>query len=218
MNIWTPENVDQFNVKNVDKMQERLKKIILLQIIIVLYLGIYRLVQTVNPVGFNLEIGLDKHIPFIPEFAVIYLLYIPMIIFVFAFYWNDYKAYRSMSLMLIAVISTAIVIYSAFQTEVLRPIFASTDFFTRLTNTIYKYDMPNNTFPSLHVALTSSITAFVYKKDTKVGMALIPLTFLIILSTMLIKQHVVLDIIGGLMLAFIIFKIRNVFDIWRFNV
>jgi len=194
------------------KMQERLKKIILLLTIIALYLGVYRLVQIMNPVGTNLEIGLDKHIPFIPEFAVIYLLYIPMLIFVFAFYWNDYKAYRSMSLMLIAVISIALVIYSAFQTEVLRPIFASTDFFTRLTNTIYKYDMPNNTFPSLHVALTSSISAFVYKKNTNLGMVLIPLTFLIILSTMFIKQHVFLDIIGGLMLAFLSFKIKNVFD------
>lgn len=194
-------------------MQERSKKIILLLTIIVLYLGIYRLVQMMNPVGVNLEIGLDKHIPLIPEFSVVYLLYIPMIIFVFAFYWNDYKTYRSMSLMLIAVISIAIVIYSAFQTEVFRPIIASTDFFTRLTNTIYKYDMPNNTFPSLHVALTSTISAFVYEKNTRVGMVLIPLTFLIILSTMFIKQHVFLDIIGGLMLAFIIFKNKKLFDI-----
>jgi membrane-associated phospholipid phosphatase len=194
-------------------MQERLKKIMFFLTIIALYLGIYRLVQTMNPVGFNLAIALDKHIPLIPEFAVIYLLYIPMIIFVFAFYWNDYKAYRSMSLTLIAVISIAIMIYSVFQTEVLRPIIASTDFFTRLTNTIYKYDMPNNTFPSLHVALTSTISAFVYEKDTKVGMVLIPLAFFIILSTMFIKQHVFLDIIGGLMLAFFIFKIKNVFDI-----
>jgi membrane-associated phospholipid phosphatase len=170
-------------------------------------------VQTINPIGLNLAIGLDEHIPFIPEFAVIYLLYIPMIIFVFAFYWNDYKTYRLLSLMLIAVISIAILIYYAFQTEVLRPIFASTDFFTRLTNTIYKYDMPNNTFPSLHVALTSSVTAFVYEKDSKVGLVLMPLTFLIIISTMFIKQHVFLDIIGGLMLAFIIFKMKNVFDI-----
>ena len=193
--------------------RERLKKIILLLTIIALYLGVYRLVQTMNPVGINLEIGLDTYIPLIPEFAVIYLLYIPMIIFVFAFYWNDYKTYRSMSLMMIAVISIAIMIYSAFQTEVLRPIIASTDFFTRLTNTIYKYDMPNNTFPSLHVALTSTISAFVYEKNTKVGMVLIPLTILIILSTMFIKQHVFLDIIGGLMLAFVIFKIKMVFDI-----
>jgi len=194
-------------------MQERFKKIILLLTIIALYLGVYRLVQTINPVGINLEIGLDTYIPLIPEFAVIYLLYIPMIIFVFAFYWNDYKAYRSMSLMLIAVISIAIMIYSVFQTEVLRPIIASTDFFTRLTNTIYKYDMPNNTFPSLHVALTSTISAFVYEKNANFGMVLIPLTFLIILSTMFIKQHVFLDIIGGLMLAFVIFKNKKIFDI-----
>src|SRR5659263_99565 len=199
-------------------MQERLKKIILLQTIIALYLGVYRLVQTINPVGINLEIRLDTYIPLIPEFAVIYLLYIPMIIFVFAFYWNDYKTYRSMSLMIIAVISIAIMIYSAFQTEVLRPIIASTDFFSRLTNTIYKYDMPNNTFPSLHVALTSTISAFVYEKDIKVGMVLIPLTFLIILSTMFIKQHVFLDIIGGLMLAFVIFKIKKYLIVRRFNV
>ena len=194
-------------------MQERFKKIILLLTIIALYLGVYRLVQTINPVGINLEIGLDTYIPLIPEFAVIYLLYIPMIIFVFAFYWNDYKAYRSMSLMLIAVISIAIMIYSVFQTEVLRPIIASTDFFTRLTNTIYKYDMPNNTFPSLHVALTSTISAFVYEKNANFGMVLIPLTFLIILSTMFIKQHDFLDIIGGLILAFVIFKNKKVFDI-----
>jgi membrane-associated phospholipid phosphatase len=194
-------------------MQERLKKTILLLTIIALYLGVYRLVQTMNPVGVNLEIGLDKHIPLIPEFAVIYLLYIPMIIFVFAYYWNDYKTYRSISLMLIAVISIAILIYSAFQTEVLRPIIASTDFFSRLTNTIYKYDMPNNTFPSLHVALTSTISAFVYEKNSRVGMVLIPLTFLIILSTMFIKQHDFLDIIGGLILAFVIFKNKEVFDI-----
>lgn len=200
-------------MQEVDKMQERFKKIILLLTIISLYLGIYRLVQTMNPVGVNLEIGLDTYIPLIPEFAVIYLLYIPMIIFVLAFYWNDYKTFRSMSLMLIAVISIAIMIYSAFQTEVLRPIIASTDFFSRLTNTIYKYDMPNNTFPSLHVALTSTISAFVYEKNTKIGMVLIPLTFLIILSTMFIKQHVFLDIIGGLMLAFIILKNKKVFDI-----
>lgn len=100
-----------------------------------------QLVQTMNPVGINLEIGLDAYIPFIPEFSVIYLLHISMIIFVFAFYWNDYKTYRSMSFMLIAVILIALLIYSAFQTEVLRPIIASTDFFSRLTKTIYKYDI-----------------------------------------------------------------------------
>ena len=199
-------------------MQERLKKTILLLTIIALYLGVYRVVQIMNPVGVNLEIGVDKHIPLIPEFAVIYLLYIPMIIFVFAFYWNDYKTYRSISLMLIAVISIAILIYSAFQTEVLRPIIASTDFFSRLTNTIYKYDMPNNTFPSLHVALTSTVSAFVYEKNTKVGIVLIPLTFLIILSTMFIKQHVFLDVIGGLMLAVVIFKIKKYLILRRSNV
>jgi hypothetical protein len=118
------------HIERVDIMQERFKKIILLLTIIALYLGVYRLVQTMNPVGINLEIRLDTYIPFIPEFAVIYLLYIPIIIFVFAFYWNDYKVYRSMSLMLMTVISISILIYSAFQTEVVRPIIASTDFFT----------------------------------------------------------------------------------------
>jgi len=194
-------------------MQERFKKIILFLTIIALNLGVYRLVQMMNPVGINLEIGLDTYIPFIPEFAVIYLLHIPMIIFVFAFYWNDYKTYRSMSLMLMTVILISIMIYSAFQTEVVRPIISSTDFFTRLTNIIYKYDMPNNAFPSLHVSLTSTISTFVYGKNTKVGIVLIIITFLIILSTMFIKQHVFLDVIGGLMLAFIIFKNKKVFDI-----
>lgn len=199
-------------MREVDVMQERFKKIILLLTIIALYIGVYRLVQTMNPAGINLAIGLDTFIPFIPEFAVIYLLHIPMLVFVFAFYWNDYAAYRSMSLMLITVILISIMIYSAFQTEISRPIIASTDFFTLLTNTIYKYDMPNNAFPSLHVSLTATISTVIYEKNTTVGIILMFMTFLIILSTVFIKQHVFLDLIGGLMLAFVIFKNRKVFD------
>lgn len=200
------ENFRSIYLEKVDIMQERFKKIILLLIIIALNFGVYRLVQMMNPVGINLEIGLDTYIPFISEFVVIYLFHIPMIIFAFAFYWNDYRTYRSMSLMLITVVLISLMIYSTFQTEVTRPIITSTDFFTRLTTTIYQYDMPNNAFPSLHVSLTSIISMCVYEKDKKVGIILLIITFFIIMSTMFIKQHVFLDVIGGLILAFVIFK------------
>jgi membrane-associated phospholipid phosphatase len=78
--------------------------------------------------------------------------------------------------------------------------------------------MPTNAFPSLHVSLTSTISMFVYGKNRKVGIVLLIITFFIILSTMFVKQHVFLDVIGGLMLAFVIFKNKKVFDIRRINV
>jgi membrane-associated phospholipid phosphatase len=78
--------------------------------------------------------------------------------------------------------------------------------------------MPTNAFPSLHVSLTLTISMFVYGKNRKVGIVLLIITFFIILSTMFVKQHVFLDVIGGLMLAFVIFKNKKVFDIRRINV
>jgi len=76
--------------------------------------------------------------------------------------------------MIIAAISIAILIYSAFQTEVLRPVITSTDLFYTVDeyhfiNTIW----PNNTFPSLQSHLLDNVSAFVYEKNSRVGIFLI---------------------------------------------
>jgi membrane-associated phospholipid phosphatase len=65
-----------------------------------------------------------------------------------------------------------------------------------------------NAFPSLHVSLTILAVLFVFARSWKWGVRLLPLGVLIILSTLFIKQHAVVDVIGGLLLAWVVFRLR----------
>lgn len=60
-------------------------------------------------------------------------------------------------------------------------------------------DQPNNCFPSLHVAISVFLTIAVWRTRNRQAGALMSFwTLLIILSTLTVKQHYALDIIGGI--------------------
>jgi membrane-associated phospholipid phosphatase len=85
-----------------------------------------------------------------------------------------------------------------------RPDVLDTDPFCGLARIIYSHDNPYNAFPSIHVLGTFSLIlaatmARKIGKITKLGIVVVGL--LIILSTVFVKQHVVLDILAGLIFA-----------------
>ncbi|MEJ6488050.1 phosphatase PAP2 family protein, partial [Nostoc punctiforme UO1] len=72
---------------------------------------------------------------------------------------------------------------------------------------IYSKDYPYNCFPSLHNAL--SVLSFFYWVQVlpKFKWIIGIFVLLIILSTLLIKQHYIPDVISGILLAIISFRI-----------
>ena len=76
----------------------------------------------------------------------------------------------------------------------------------------YASDKPLNAFPSLHVGMSTLATLFVYRKRKKLGLAVLPVTVLIILSTVFIKQHVLLDVAGGLVLAGLVYWLGQLLE------
>jgi len=81
-----------------------------------------------------------------------------------------------------------------------RPQLTIQTFFDQLVYYIYYLDLGYNSFPSLHVALslTCSLICFNYNPKYK---WLFIWAGLIILSTVLVKQHYILDVVGGLVLG-----------------
>ena len=94
-------------------------------------------------------------------------------------------------------------IYLIFQTEVQRPLINS-GFFENLVQTlVYQNDNPYNAFPSLHVI--DSLLCGWYLKESKNYFFVYLFVFLVIISTVLIKQHYLIDIFGGLTWCIILY-------------
>jgi membrane-associated phospholipid phosphatase len=91
---------------------------------------------------------------------------------------------------------------------VFRPLISEGDVFCELVAYVYRLDKPYNAFPSIH-----SLTSFIYflagygvrKSNPAIAYLIQGLALAIIASTLLIKQHVILDVMGGVILGGIIY-------------
>jgi membrane-associated phospholipid phosphatase len=96
------------------------------------------------------------------------------------------------------------IVYIAFTTTVQRPELEGNNVLTQLTAFLYHADQPYNCFPSIHCMSSYLLFSALIKSELKnkfnttlIGLA----AAAIILSTLFIKQHVIWDVIGGIVLA-----------------
>ena len=91
--------------------------------------------------------------------------------------------------------------YFFLQSYVARPAIMGTDPFSGMIRTIYASDQPYNDFPSLHTSLSTVIAIHWWRFDRRIGILAAIWTALIVASTVLVKQHYLADVAGGLVLA-----------------
>lgn len=170
----------------------------------IIYFGIKLLVNDYNLVN----ISLDDKIPFIPSFIYIYMIWYPFLIYSF------FKVYKSnkdkyIKLIMATVISLLIlyIIFIVYPSKVIRPEVNSYNSVTSFVlYVVYKADTPVNCFPSGHCLLCFILLFnLIDNKDIKKSFKYIAIVIniLIIISTLLVKQHVILDVIGAFIIAFI---------------
>jgi len=157
---------------------------------------------------YQLTTRLDDAIPFVKYFAVPYGIWIFYIyVCVFYFFKKDVRVYyRSLTVYTLCAL-VCYAVYSGFQTTVPRPELVGHDPFTRLVAYIYHRDRPFNCFPSIHVFSSYMVvrllagSSFRNRRNlTVIG----GMSTLIVLSTLFIKQHTVMDAIGGIVLVEIV--------------
>ena len=150
---------------------------------------------------YDFSIAIDGAIPFVPAFSVIYILaYLQWVVgyILIARESRDF-CYRVLSGEIISKL-ICLALFILIPTSVVRPEVTSGDFFSTVVKCIYMFDTPDNLFPSIH-CLASWVCFYGALRMKKTGKLYICFSFvfslLVFASTVLIKQHVAVDIFAG---------------------
>lgn len=162
---------------------------------------------------FIIHSPLDDHIPFIEYFIIPYFLWFAFIAVVAGyFFFTDKKGFYQLAAFLCTGMTLFLIICTIFPNGLnLRPqTFVRDNIFTDLVRMLYRTDTPTNVLPSIHVfnsigAVIAISHSQALKKYKKVRYSSYIMAFLIILSTMFLKQHSVTDVIAAFAMACIIY-------------
>lgn len=158
--------------------------------------GAYHLLNASRGRVHRLVTGLDRAIPFVPAFSVPYMLYFPFLFGTVLYGILATPYWQAVGVTLLVIQAAALLIYAGFQTHVPRPE-TGDGLFDRLTRHIYVNDRPYNCFPSLHVAHSSACFYWMATFFPVLAVPFAVLAAFIVLSTVFIKQHAIVDVIGG---------------------
>lgn len=150
------------------------------------------------------ELALDRALPLLPSWALIYgALYLFLIVFPILAIRDEEHIRRTVSAYLFVWI-VAYVFFILYPTQAPRPArFAGEGFAVWGLYMLYSSDPPYNCFPSLHVAHSFVSALTVFRLHRKLGIGAILAATLVALSTLFTKQHYVLDALAGVLLAFV---------------
>ena len=170
---------------------------------------IYWFLKFFQPNPNYINFPLDEKIPFIPNFIYIYNTFYPFM-FLTLLYLFKYDEKTYMKGIISGIIGFIIcdIIYLYYPTIMLRPPIPETNVLTNLVLKVtYFFDTPAvNCFPSIHCLFSFQII-FSYLKTKQISLKsklfIIIYALLIITSTVLVKQHYVVDIISALAICII---------------
>lgn len=189
------------NLKNVI-----IRQIIILIFQVVLYFGCEFFQK--NPK--NMDLPIDKKIPALPYFALIYVLWFPLIaIFPISLFKEAKNLYDLYVICWIIDIVISVIIYLAYPTTCTRPKDLENIKGGRMLKILYKFSYKGlNCSPSMHCSISTLVLIFTLTASTMpINLRIIYSTTSlgIILSTLFTKQHVLIDLVNGVLLAMIIF-------------
>ncbi|MCR8850904.1 phosphatase PAP2 family protein [Rossellomorea sp. SC111] len=172
---------------------------------------LYTLLNTDAREAVVLSTTIDEWIPFVPVFIVPYILWYAFILgYLFYFWYKDVQTFlKTLGIIVIGEL-ICFVIYFYFQTTVPRPDVAGDGLFADLVRMIYNHDQPYNAFPSIHVLTTFAVILGIFNiKDKHLfHIIFVPVMgSLIILSTLFVKQHYVLDVTSSIFLSVFLYGI-----------
>ncbi len=145
---------------------------------------------------------LDEIIPLVVPLVVPYLsIYAIAGLTVVAFWLTSARLLHSLLLALILTLIASYLCYFAAQTYVARPTVTGGDFLSALLRSVYAGDEPYNAFPSLHVGISVVIAVHWSWSERRIGAWMAAWCGLIVCSTVLVHQHYLADVLGGLVVG-----------------
>ncbi len=156
-----------------------------------------------------IHVRLDDMIPFVEYFIVPYLLWFAYVAVVFVYlFFKSRREFYQYCIFLFTGMTLFLIVSTIYPNgHLLRPSgFERNNIFTLAVSLLYQIDTATNIFPSLHVF--NSIAAHravannqALGKNRLIHGASFVLMVSIILATMFLKQHSVLDVVSGILLG-----------------
>jgi membrane-associated phospholipid phosphatase len=207
------------NIK-IKKLKNFLISLSLMLLIIPLNLC-YLLLNSSKRGVHTLVTSVDNSIPFIKVFILPYVSW-----YAFIFILMAYLCYKDRQIYIITLITyllgliASFITFYFFQTTVPRPVVIGTDYLSRMVLLIYGVDKPYNCFPSIHV-LTSFLMIKAIMASSIRNKTIMTIVWassiLIIISTLFVKQHVILDVVSGIIYADLLFRIVQTYGVIIWN-
>ena len=162
-------------------------------------------IYTTSKYHYILSSKLDDMIPLVPYWIIIYWgCYLFWgINYVLGCRQDKDEAYRFISADFLAKI-ICMIIFILFPTTNIRPVIVGGDFWNDAMLNLYSMDAADNLFPSIH-CLTSWFCYIAVRKNDDIPKSYKAISFIlavmVFISTLTTKQHVIVDVIGGVALA-----------------
>ena len=171
----------------------------------------------IKPFQTNIHVignGIDTYIPYVGLFVICYCSWFVMLFAIpYMLYQKDKKMLAKYIVCHFFGVLTCYIIFLIYPTTVIRPEILTNNIFDKLVGFIYLIDTPTiNCMPSIHCLLSMLfiLTAWCSKKfNTKFKIIVTIISILIMLSTLFIKQHAVIDLVTGDIIMTIVFLCVN---------
>lgn len=181
--------------------------LVLLGLVLLLF-SLYLPIDAPRGQLYHFKTFVDDLIPLLTIFATIYISYaVFLLISIIYFFKQSAKLCNTALLSILISCSFSYFIYLFFQNYIERPQIVINNIFDAIYVWGNNQVPPYNAFPSLHVAISTICTLAFWEAKSKWFKPMLIWAGLIIISTVLTKQHYFLDVISGLILGFISFRV-----------
>ena len=154
------------------------------------------------------EVGLDRALPLQPAWALVYGSLSLFLILLPVFVVRQPEQIRRTVLAYLTIWITAYVCFFIYPTQAPRPAeVVGQGFVTWGLRFLYSADPPYNCFPSLHVAHSFVSALACSRVHRGVGIGGVVCASVVGLSTLFTKQHYVLDVLAGILLASVAYAV-----------
>lgn len=173
---------------------------------------------------------IDDKIPFCEYFIIPYLLwfaFVAVTIIYFILFNNNsnhkWKEYYQLCITLATGMTLFLIISLVFPNgQDLRPVLSGDNIFEKTVQMIYHTDTPTNVLPSIHVFNSLTCCGAILKNQRKhfkktTDLLTVILTILIIMSTMLLKQHSVVDVVLAALMYAGCYRVVYGREVWKQN-
>lgn len=204
MRIWGKEAGLVWPSKKLLKAYFGIGTLLYLQCFLVY--GLTNWLATFRDEYYHLYFSWERFTPFVPQFVYVYMS-MALFLLLPLFYVKELHL-KPWAVSYVVMTLVAGLIFLLFPATLAVGRSVETANSNTLFSLIYMLDHPHNLFPSLHVAYTTLAMqlAYFYSVTRKVFWIIFLWWFALTLSVLLVHQHQLLDIVGGILLSHLCYR------------